>query len=980
MRVLFLHIIFLTVFVFTIKAQPINQKFLQTHWTTENGLPQNSVTGIAQTTDGYLWLGTFGGLARFDGVTFKIYTTANTPELKSNRIHTLTTDKNGTLWIGTELGEIIYYKDGKFTRIDRSELIDDTEISDFYVDDAGLLLVGTTKGILTCKVGSCQRLIKDFHKKVGRIIKDTNGTIWIISEGFLHKIKDETVISEAGLTTFIYNIEPNDKGGLWVVKDFEVGEFKDGKYINIAKLDSKADSFSTLIAPDGSFFVSSKIALYRFKNGKKTEYKIENIDESNSREIFVDREGNIWLGRNGNGLVRLLSRRIQVLQVEDAGAQIPINSIVEARDGSIWLAGLYGLFQWKDDKFKVYYGEKLNVHILENGPLLSDDEGKVWTTTSKGIQIFQNGKFHLKINNELGDNTRGRCLFQDSRKQLWHGYDGVGVFVSDKEKILASYTIKDGLVDNSVNFISETRDGAMWFATRWGISRLKDGAFTNYKSEDGLSNEHVRDIYEDQDGTLWFATYGGGLNRFRDGKFTPITSKDGLFEDIVSRILVDPDDNFWMLGNRGIYSVNRQMLNDFADGKIKQIYCATYTTADGMITSEGNGGFQSAGIIASDGRFWFPMINGVVIIDPKQETLPPPIPIIEEVLIGKEAKNPKEVIELAASQETIEISYTGIGFRKPEHIRFRYRLKGLNDDWEEVGTRRTAYFPGLQYGDYRFQVIAANTDGVWSNYTEVLIRVNPPFYRTWWFYTILWILFFSVLYAINQYRNWYFARQKSVQEEFARKLLNAQETERRRIASEIHDNLGQQLLVIKNWAAFSLSKLSKRSSIREQLLQIDETATQALGEVRSMAKNLSPYHLDKVGLTNTIRFMVKQVADSCEIDFHTQMTDVDGVLPKEDEINFYRIVQESVNNIIRHSQATRAEVIVEQSNNTLTLTVSDNGIGFRQGEDDYQKMGLGLNGMRERTKMSDGEFSIQSAPGKGTKIIAEFKLKEAQRN
>lgn len=974
MRVLFLHIIFFLIYVSTLNAQPLNQKFLQTHWTTENGLPQNSVTGIAQTPDGYLWLGTFGGLARFDGVRFKIYTTANTPELESNRIHALAVDQTGNLWIGTERGEIICYKDGRFIRIDSGKTIEGAQILYFYFDDTGLMWVATSNGIMTCTFNGCQRKNEEFQKRIDWIRKDSDGTVWIQSQNSLYKIKDESVVKEEEVTRHLIGFELNPEGGLWLIIENEIGKYKNGKYTHFSQFDLNRSFISTLISPDGSLWVNSDEHLYRIKNDKKIVYKIENVSKGPARKIFIDREGNLWLGRTADGLIRLLNRRVQVLLVADEGKQVGINSIVEDNKGNIWLTSQRALFHLKDGKYKVFYSKIKKGEFAERGALLFDSEGILWNLTLQGLQSISNDKITLKIENKTFINTSSNGLFEDSRKQLWFSYDGYGVFVSDKEKIVANYTIKNGLINNSVSFISETKDGAMWFATRGGISRLKDNTFTNYNSNNGLSNENVRDIYEDQDGTLWFGTYGGGLNRFRDGKFTPITNKDGLFDDIVSRILVDRDDNFWMLGNRGIYSVNRQMLNDFADGKIKQIYCASYTTADGMITSEGNGGFQSAGIIASDGRFWFPMINGVVIIDPKQEELPPPIPIIEEVLIGRETKNFKDVIELSASQETLEISYTGIGFRKPEHIRFRYRLKGLNDDWEEVGTRRTAYFPSLPYGDYRFQVIATNTDGVWSNYTEILIKVNPPFYRTWWFYSILWMLFFGILYAIYQYRNWYFARQKSVQEEFSRKLLNAQETERRRIAAEIHDNLGQQLLVIKNWTSFSLSKLSKRSNIREQLLQIDETATQALGEVRSMAKNLSPYHLDKIGLTNTIRFMVKQVADSCEIDFHTQMTDVNGVLPKEDEINFYRIVQESVNNIIRHSQATRAEVIVEQSKNTLKLTVSDNGIGFRQEEDNYQKMGLGLNGMRERTKMSGGEFSIQSAPGKGTKVIAEFKL------
>lgn len=968
--------IFFTLFlglwlVFPLKAE----QFLQTQWTTENGLPQNSVTSIAQTPDGYLWLGTFGGLARFDGVRFKIYTTVNSPELKSNRITTLRTDSKGKLWIGSEHGEVIYYSEGKFNVVDDGERFKNRVINDLFIDKDDLVWVAGDGFIKTCGEDKCES--KNFEKGAFSIRQDSMGNIWAAGQdNKLYRFIDGVFIADEIFSKDVVNLESDPNGGLWVLTYNELFFYKNGQSRSVV-IPSRLGGprFALRSSSKGHLWFNSGKEVFKVIEDKVTRYEVEGVDAHNASIIFIDRDDNVWLGRIGEGLIRLVNQRIQTLTFdgEFEGIKVKnvaVNSLVQDAKGDIWIATISTLFHLRNGKI-----EKMSEEFPKDipGALLLDSEGTIWNSTSRGLKSFREGKaaLHGEISWEF--NNTANSLFEDNEKNLWYGCSGCGVFVSDKEKIIAKYTKENGLVGNTVSIITQTRDGAMWFGTTSGVSRLKDGVFTNWTTENGLSNNYVRDIYEDQDGIIWFGTYGGGLNRLRKEKITHITTKNGLFDDIVSRILVDDEDNFWMLGNRGIYSVSRKMLNDFSNEQINHIYCNALTAADGMLTDEGNGGYQNAGIRTHDGKFWFPMIKGVVIIDPKQEKLSAPKPMIEEVFLNDKPIDTSKKLEINPGNESLEINYTGLNFRKPEQIRFRYRLEGLDENWTEAGTRRLTNYPYLPSGNYRFQLQAANADGIWSEQIAGFeIEVFPPFWKSWWFTIMLIVVVLIIWVAIYEYRNRRFAREKSVREDFSRRLLQMQENERRRIASEIHDNLGQQLLIIKNWSNYCLSKISKTSKIRAQISQIGETANEALETVRAIAKNLSPYHLDKAGLSATIHFMIKQVAESCDIEFNTEIEDVDGYLSKEAEINLYRIVQESVNNIIKHSKANKAKVVLKKERGKLILRIADNGIGFYEADLGYQEFGTGLNGITERARMLGGELSIKSIPQQGTQIILEI--------
>lgn len=961
-------ILWVLLLMISVNAKHQNHDFLQVNWTLK-GLQQNSVTSIVQTPDGYLWLGTPAGLARFDGINFRTFTTVNTRELKNNHISALAADQQGTIWIGTENGEIIQYKDRNFVQIDDGQNINHGEITNFLIDKNGDLLVASHSGLQICRE-SCQKM--DFNEPIEHLRKDSNDNLWLISQKKLFRFQDGKFIPDENNLGEIVAFEPHPDGGFWVVKSNEFGFYQNGTYKTLKQLGKTVWDVGTAASKDGKFWLDVNDKLYGVTKDKIDESVIEGVVGNTARSVFVDQDGDLWLGRQNDGLIQLLSWRVRLLRNERGNPLISVNSLAEDREGNVWIATELGLNIWKDGKL-----EQISKNDSARGSLLIDSDGTLWSNTYGGLQSYRAGKFSFHQGINWDKTSIGGGLFEDSQKHLWVSCENCGVFVSDKQKVIAKYTVEDGLIDNSVNLIKETSDGAIWLATKKGVSCFKDGKFTNFTTLNGLSNNYVRDIYEDKEGILWFATFGGGITRFKDGIFTPITSAQGLFDDSISRIISDDKDNLWLLGGRGVFLIKRKILNDLNDGDPNQIYSQIQTSTDGKTNIEGRGGFQNAGILTSDDEFWFPITNGVVVIDPKQNQLTPHKPVIEDIVIENNLQKLPEILELNYDHEDLEIRYNEVNLRHPEEVRFRYRMEGLDNDWEEAGNRRSAFYPRLPAGKYLFSVKATNPDGNWGkDVAQLEIIVYPPIYLTWWFIILMIALGLFILMSIFRYRSWQFARHKSLMDEYTQKLLQAQEMERGRIAAEIHDNFGQQLLIIKNWAAYCLLKTPKNSKIREQISQIDEIAEQTLNDIRNMAKTLSPYHLEKAGFTNTAKFMVKQIAESSKIDFQTEIDQVDGILPKESEINLYRILQEVVNNIVKHSKATQAKVLLKLDGNSLKLTVKDNGIGFNQNELGDKEFGLGINGIKDRARMLNGILMLNSTLSQGTEVTLEISLKK----
>lgn len=969
-------------------VSPITE-YIRDVWTTNEGLPQSSVNAIVQTSDGYLWLATLGGVVRFDGVKFTVFNVGNTEGLKSDRIHALYEDRQNRLWVGT-MGGLTVYSGGKFTTYTTKDGLPIDNIASVFQDRAGNVWIGTEKGLTKYADSAFVTYTKKDglpDDPVSRISEDSEGSLWFGTSRGVVRLRNgqfTTFEPQDGLAEyFVHDIKQTSDGSLWVATNREIARFKDDRFIAYRITDDPLNTVIRCLYEDreGFLWVGTDRGLIRVVDGQISPYETNKpFSDKNIMAIAEDREGNLWVGTGIDGLSRLKAAKFTVYGTKQGLPQDNIVPITEDGEGNIWM-GLTcgGLVKLRAGKFTVYTKKDGLPNECIWSLLADPDDKSLWIGTwDGGLTHFHAGRFTTyNVANSRISNNVVLALHKTPDGALWIG-TGAGLNRFHNGEFTAFHK-SDGLVGEDVRFIGEDGEGALLIGTTTGLSRFKDGKFTNYTTENGLRHNFVRDVYEDADSALWIGTYGGGLHRLKNDEITHFGRSDGLFDDVVSRIFEDGDGSLWMSGNRGIFRVRRQDLNDFADKRINFLNAVSYGVTDGMSSRETNGGGQPAGWKAQDNRLWFPTLKGAVVIDPAQtktNELPPPV-VIESALANRDEIERPARIELPPGNSDLEVRYAGLSFVAPEKVRFKYRLEGYDDEWIEAGTRRTAYYTSIPPGSYLFRVVAANNDGVWNTEGATLsLIVVPPFWRTWWFTALALLAVGGIAFWAYKFRVLRLRRAHAAQAAFSRQLIESQEAERKRIAAELHDSLGQNLLVIKNRALLGLNFSNggeNRGKAVEQFDEIAASATQALGEVREISYNLHPYHLDRLGLTDAVEAMIERVAEASGINFTSEIDDVNNLFSKQAEINFYRVVQESVNNIIKHSGASEASVEIKRDERAVHLTVGDNGRGFTL-ENVSSGRGFGLTGIAERVQILGGTHTISSAPGEGTTIKVNIVL------
>jgi signal transduction histidine kinase/ligand-binding sensor domain-containing protein len=964
-------------------------------WTTDNGLPQNSISSILQTRDGYLWLATADGLVRYDGVQFKVFNRGNTPGIIENRCYRLLEDRDGALWIRTGLG-LMSYRGGVFQTYTTGDGLPDGSIYQIFEHPQGGLVIVSSKGAFIWRNGRSFPLVPAEDHPSGFAYQDKSGGLWINQDHGLVQISGDG-------KSIMHPSPPEAAGRDWAICAYEdsAGNFWFGTETGLYRYSAqtfvrygvKGDLTESQVAciyedNTANLWVSTVPGrVYRFhispsETGRSNqpvpvEFNPQGAPADNRVDVFYqDREGTIWLGTSSYGLLRLNKQVVTVYSKESGLPADDVYPVFEDRQGAVWIGTwMAPVSRYKDGKF-TYYGEPTLCTALAE-----DREGGLWIGKNTGLAYLKDGKLTQRQDIiGFAPPYDVSAIHEDRHGTLWFGTNAGMIRYADNVRTL--YTTSDGLAGNAVRAILEDRQGTLWIGTYGGLSALRNGQWSSYHKGDGLASDQVRALYEDSDGTLWIGTYDGGLSRLKDGHITTYTTKDGLFNNGVFQILEDDQGNLWMSSNLGIYRTSRRQLNDFADGKIQAISCVSYGKKDGMASIECNGGTQPAGIRARDGRLWFPTQKGVAVIDPGKAPFngtPPPV-LIEDALVDRQPMGAIGALALSPKQESLEIRYTGISFIKPEQVRFRYRMEGLDKDWIEAGDRREAFYSHMPPGHYRFTVVAANADGVWNLLgASLAVTVAPPFWRTWWFSILAVTGLVAIALALYQRRVTMLKKAAAAQEVFSRRLIESQEIERKRIAAELHDGLQQSLSIIANRAGLALDKRSDPDRAFDQVSEIAATASDALKEVREIAYNLRPVELDRLGLTKALRAMAKKVAGSSRIDISASIDEINHLFASESEINLYRIVQESVNNIVKHSGATEASVVIKQVESGLLIAIHDNGNGFDAGSvlaSDSRTAGFGLMGIQERARMLGGKYVIQSAPGLGTTINIQIDLRD----
>ncbi len=724
-------------------TRPISQ-FSHQAWQSEDGLPQNTIHAIVQTSDGYVWLATQEGLVRFDGVKFTVFDRTNTAELPTNHIQTLYVAKDGTLWIATLGGGLTGFNDGRFRLYTRQDGLSSDSVMAITEDGEGALWLATQGGgldrfhaerFMTYTPGDGLGSLS-----VTSVAVDTNGIVWAGTTGGLSRFEQgrfTTFTARDGLAdTSVATLAVAPDGSLWIGTTGGLTRLHNRQFTTFTTRDGLLHDvvLSLFVDDGGTLWIGTGRGVNRLHDGMFTALTSANgLTSENVTAIFEDREGSYWVGTNGGGLNRWREATFVTYGPSEGLADEMLYSVTGDPKHGVWLGSQHGrVFNFSADRFTaIKHGESVDGTSIR--AIFRDEADTLWIGTDRDLYRYRAGALIAFGRSHGLPASAVRAVFQDRSGRLWAGTDGAGLGLLEGDRF-RTFTTKDGLSGDRVRAFLQGRRGELWIGTYGGLTRFQDGRFVSYTTADGLSHEFVRSLYEDADGTLWIGTYGGGLNRFKDGRFTAYRERDGLVSDVVYSVLDDGQGYLWMTSNKGVSRVAKRDLDAFAEDRNRAIPVTWYNEDDGLRSRECNGG-SPAGWDSGDGRLWFPTLKGLAMVEPARirvnQTTPPVV--LEQALSNGRPIEPGGV--LPAGSDRFEFHYTGISFVGPEYLRFMYRLDGVDERWIDAGTRRAAYYTNLPPGRYRFVVIAANHDGFWNTAgASFEFTLEPHFYQTTLFY------------------------------------------------------------------------------------------------------------------------------------------------------------------------------------------------------------------------------------------------------
>ena len=959
-------------------------------------LSSNYVWSICEDSVGYIWIGTYGGgLNRYDPQydIFKNYINNenDSTSLSSNVIERVYFDSNNNLWVGTLGGGLnkYNYPSDNFTKypllIDESDNLAKDKIFSLCADIEGNIWVGTD-GAGIIKLNKQGKVIKNYFNDptnkfslnnniIPAIFCDDNGIIWVGTYGgglnkfdpTTEKFYNSNNINSPFETMedkIIISLLKDSQGKLWVAT------LANGVYL----YDTISESLNHIV--------------YDPTNAKS-------ISANNIRSIYEDKSNNIWVGTLVEGINKTDIKPKMFFHIKnEPNNQNSLNNnfvfaITEDNFGNLWI-GTYGSglnrLNLKTGQYRFYQeNSRVKSSISSNTirSLLVDNDNDLWVGTYYGglckfnrkndsFTVYNEGtgEFDLQLNNV-------RAVFEDSENKLWIGTNGGGLsYFNREENKFINYMFNsenpDGISHNSVISICEDNEGFIWVGTYGGGLNKFDKTtqkFIHFKNSaidsNSISSDLVIELYLSKNGELWAGTWGGGLNKYipESNSFVSFSEDEGFASGVICGILEDDNGILW------ISTLNSITKFDPVNYSIKN-----YNFNDGLQKGEFN---PDAHFKSTDGTMYFGGTQGINYFHPDEiyeSNFEPQVVLTSFKVYNSDAKLKKNItfteqIDLSYKDNNFSFEFSSLDFTSPEKNKYLYMLTGLDNDWIESGSRRYANYTHLDPGEYSFKVKATNHSGIWSpNIAEVIIFISPPFWATWWFRTLFFIVVFAAGYSFYRKRISNLEKEKLAQEEFSERLINSQETERERIASELHDSFGQSLLIIKNRALLGLKSEEDKNS-KKQFNEISTAASSAIEEVRQISYNLHPYQLKRLGLTKAIRSIITNVDEINKINFEIDDTNIDNLFSKDSEINVYRVVQECVNNIIKHSEASEAKISVQKELDSVLINIADNGKGFEK-EKSLNKIkgGFGLQNIERRLQLLKGNIEINSVINKGTKI------------
>jgi signal transduction histidine kinase/ligand-binding sensor domain-containing protein len=956
-------------------------QYAHTSWTTRNGFSLGNIYVMAQTPDGYLWLGTEFGLSRFDGVRFIPWQPPGGQHLPVKDINSLLVTRDGTLWIGTFAGLVIL-KDGKLTR---PPALDDQFVASLFEDSQGTVWassLGSSSGRLCAmQNGNAQCYGEDgaFGRAVWALYEDSSGTLWAAAQSGLWRIKPGPSRRYATPTELI-GLNKADDGrllvamhgaGLMHLTGDKVESYPVRGPINMNRLlqDRDLDANRLLRDRNGGLWIGTvERGLIHVHQGRTDVFtRADGLSGDVILSLFEDREGNVWVATTG-GLDRFRELPVSTISVKQGLSSDATQAVLAARDGSIWIGAHDGLTWWKEAHTTIF--RKAN-GLPDDAPqsLFEDDRGRIWVSTTHGLAYSKDGRF-VATNALSGGEVYS--FTEDKQGNLWLSSDQ-GLLHLSEGRIVERFPWSEmGRRQQAKAVVFE--QGGVWlgFWLGGGVLYFKDRQLrASYAAADGLGEGPIQHLRLDQDGALWAATLTGGLSRIKNGRIATLTTGNGLPCNAINWTIEDDDRSIWLYTACGLLRVRRSELDAWIADPTSRIETSTWDASDGVrLRSTAASPYGPTVAKSADGKLWFVTGEGVQVVDPLHlaaNSVPPPVHI-EKITANGQTFEVAQGLRLPPLIRDLTIDYVALSLVAPEKVRFRYMLEGQDPDWKEVVNHREVQYSNLGPGHYRFRVMACNNSGVWNEEVALLdFSITPAFYQTTWFRLVSVAVLSALLWAAYQLR----VRQLATQ---FNRSLEARVSERTRIARELHDTLLQsfQGLLLRFQSASKL--LPERSVEAKQRLEsaIDQAA-QAITEGRDAVQGLRSSAFETNDLANGITSIAAELTsdttanESPKIDVEVQGAPRNLNPVVRDEA--YRIAGEALRNAFRHSQARRITVEIRYDKRQFRLAVRDDGTGIDDEAIQQQPAGhFGLHGMRERAEIVGGRLELWSKRDTGTEV------------
>jgi signal transduction histidine kinase/ligand-binding sensor domain-containing protein len=976
----------------------ILSQYMREHWGVEKGFTGGSVTALAQSTDGYLWIGTDKGLLRFDGMSFRSFPIATPTTFPIGPVQALTSDAQGNLWILLQSTKILRYHEGKF-ELGR-ELAEFGITSLVKLKDGSVLFASLAYGPLIYNSGKFELLSPPSERA-----NPAPGAPEITTDELSSRLSWATGVTPhrfAEPNSAVISMAETSDGKVWLgTRDKGLFYMSGGRVVAVPTGLANASINCLLAAEPRELWIGTDKGVLRWDGTRVTSEEVPPaLRHSIVLSMILDRDSNIWFGTPG-GLIRASAGGISS-DTSNRRTLSAVTALLEDREGDLWAGSPAGIERLRDSAFVTY--STAGLQSESSGPVYVDQSERVW------FAPFEGGLHWLK-GEQSGTITSDR-LNEDvvysiagGREDLWVGRQQGGLThlrYAGGSLATTSYTVADGLPQNSVYAVFQSRDGTVWAGTlSAGASQLRNGRFTNYAASSGMTSDTITAIAETSDGTMWFAT-PNGLNALSGGHWRALRVRDGLPSQNVNCLLADSADLLWIGTSSGLaYLVSGQVqvpsalppalheqILGIVEDKLGWLWISTsshvlrikrdkllrnsvgetdvreYGLEDGLHGTEGVKRQQSV-FADSLGKIWFSMNRGISVVDPSRAitSSAPAVVHIEELSSDGNPVSLTKNIQLPGGHRRLAFTYSALSLSVPERVHYKYKLDGIDEGWNGPVSERQITYNNLSSGAYRFRVLASNSDGLWnSDESDVSFNIEPSYWQTWWFRLSGLLACVLAVLLFVRLRLRALAAQMNIR--FEERLA-----ERTRIAQELHDTLLQGFMSASMQLHVADDRLPEDSPAKPLIGRVLQLMGRVIDEGRHTVRGLRSTEIVRQNLEEEFSRIQKDLAISTQSEFRVIVEGAPRPMKPVIRDEIYFIGREALANAFRHSGATEVIVEIEYTASHLRILVRDNGCGMdpqviHSGREGH----WGLSGMRERAERIGGKLSVLSLASAGTEI------------